>query len=330
MDFALSSPQSLFGIGVESQPITVTLTGTGSLSADTTFTPSGPGSFNPTSVTVLAGSVAGASVPFTVTPTNGGTVSVLSAGGFVATHTISLTVARARSVTAKQIIEQAAGILGTKAPGEPVDATEMVDWLSRMNMMIDGWRTDSMLSYASQAVTGTLKGGAKSLTIGPTGDIITAYRPIRLEDGSFFTVANGGSIYDYPFASITQSQYNDIQYKTLGTLGPSGVYYEPSLPNGTLYIYPQSNGDVTLNLQALIQLVEFDSLTTSYVLAPGYERLIVYSIAEEMAPDYQRQLSPSATKILSIARRSIKRLNHVVPAMGEFRIRGNVLTGWET
>lgn len=212
-------------------------------------------------------------------------------------------------MNAQEIINQGLGVLGVRAAGEVIQGNEAADLLDRLNLMVDSWRSESLYAYATQRLTGTLNGA--TLTIGPTGDIETPYRPVAVE-GGYYT----SGIIDYPITSINQAVYDGIGIKTTAALGPSSVYYEATIPNGTLHFYPPASGDIPISLNIRLQLAEFVDMTTDYTLPPGYARALVYSFAEDMAPDYGRTLAPNAMKTGSMARRNIKRLNHVTPTLG--------------
>jgi hypothetical protein len=67
--------------------------------------------------------------------------------------------------------------------------------------------------------------------------------------------------------------------------------------------------------------VEFADLTTDYDLEPGSKRALVYSFAEEVASDFEKQMSPGAQRIARGARRSLKRSHHVTPQLDEPEMR---------
>ena len=217
--------------------------------------------------------------------------------------------------TATELITQALGILGVRAVGESVDGTTAGETLTRLNSLIDSWRTQKLYAYATQRITGTLPASASTLTVGPTGDIVTTYRPFRLETGGFYN--NGGQ--DYPIQLLTQNEFNGITQKLQASGATAiGIYYEPTLPNGTLYFYPQPSSQVTLTLIVLTELLEFPTLNSDYTLPPGYRRALAYALAEDLAPDYGKTMSPSAVKAGYVALRNIRRVNHATPRLGAF------------
>jgi hypothetical protein len=184
--------------------------------------------------------------------------------------------------------------------------------------MLDGWATQSLYAYVKQRVTGTVTG--QTATIGPVIDVlfppdfVLDPRPVRIEEGSFFTVDG----VDYPITPVTVEQYNEISQKAATSIGPSWVYLQAGVPTGTLYFYPVSGAAVTLLCEQ--QITEFANLTTDYELPQGYKRALVYSFAEEIAPHYEVKPLPAVVAGGSRARRNIKRVNHTIPQLGLSRL----------
>jgi hypothetical protein len=218
--------------------------------------------------------------------------------------------------TATQIISQALGILRIRAPGDAV-GNEAGDMLERLNMMLDGWRLESLFATAGIRVTATL-GAVATATIGPSADFDIDPRPFRIEDGSFYTV--GGL--DYPIEVVDLVTFNNIALKDLAVLGPDFVYYEAGDPTGTVYFYPQGAAEVTLI--CLGTLESFADMTTGYDLGPGVKRALAYSLAEDMAGDFETKLSEDQKVIAKHARRSLKRSHHVTPQLRTPPIEGTL------
>lgn len=213
--------------------------------------------------------------------------------------------------TANRIIRMALARLGVVAPGEPVKPNDAADCLIELNAMLDAWRVDSLFAVSTSTITGALPGNTQTRTIGPTGQIVATPRPIRLEDGCFYTYQG----LDYPLQVVTEAEFNGIQLKNVGGLGPTVVFYDPSFPVGTLKFYPLSSSGVDLSLVVLQQLAAFADLTTNYNLPPGYELCIALSLADSVATYFERELPVSAQRQGQNLRRMIKSVNLVVPQL---------------
>lgn len=215
------------------------------------------------------------------------------------------------TTTAASIIRQALGHLGIAAPGQAVSAGDASACLTALNTMLDGWAVENLYAYATQTITGTLPANTQTRTIGPTGQLVATPRPVRLEDGCFFTA---GGI-DYPIDTINEAEFNSIGLKAVSSLGPRWVEYSPTLPNGVLSFHPRAAQAVTLSLVVQQQISAFASLTQQYTLPPGYKRALEFSLAEEVAASYEREVPPTVARNAAMARRNIKRANFVVPQL---------------
>lgn len=214
--------------------------------------------------------------------------------------------------TATKLINQALGLLGVRTAADAVSGADATIALERLNTMLDAWKAESLFAYATEKVTGSLPANTQQRTIGPTGQLVLASgRPIRIEEGSTFSVDS----LDYSMRGISEAEFESTSLDSVASLGPEVFFYNPTFPNGTIKFYPLSTETVTLSLIVLVQVGTFATLTTNIDLAPGYERAIVYSLAEEVAPDFERNPPDSVVRTARNARRAIKLVNHHVPQL---------------
>jgi hypothetical protein len=209
------------------------------------------------------------------------------------------------SITAQQIINRAAEIIGYKDPDESLSSTDSTNFLGVLNDMLDGWNSQRLFIVNVGEVVQNVSGSP--ITIGP-GGTINVTRPINIEDGSFIRLNDA----DFQITWIQQIEYNSIIVKdTPGNVVRYG-YYQQSTPVGEIYLWPVPSTSVELHLQLQTQLVEFADLTTGYTLAQGYKKALTYSLAEEIAPG-RRTLDPKVERIALAARKAIRRNNVDVP-----------------
>lgn len=319
------------GAAFARQPLTITvaLDSVAGSNVSIAFTDSAGGAFLTSPVVITTGLLTGT---ITYTPPFGAsgtiTVTAIASGGLVKTVTLLLTVNYlANTTSAGQIIAQALGTLEIKAAGEPVGDQVLADMFDLLNnSVLDSWRTNSLYATGVLSVSGILKANTKTMTIGPTGDLPTPNVPIKIEDGAYFTSGSG----NYPIEVMTDPEWRGIFYATLSTLGPDHVQYSAGTPNGTLNFYPQSGGDVPVVLPVLMQISAFTDLSTGYQFAPGVRRALSYALAEEAQGYFGKELSPSAQRQASLAKRDLQRSNHETPAFRDTRLQNrNILSGWE-
>lgn len=212
----------------------------------------------------------------------------------------------ATTATALSIINRAAELIGYKDLDETLSGAEANNFLGVLNSMVDEWNTRRLAIVSTQDVVTSIS--SSPATIGP-GATINTTRPVRISAG----FARIDSI-DYGIEWVSAQQFHSISDKETSSSIPRYGYYEPSLPTGSVYLWPAPSGAVSLHLIVETQLSEFADIATEYDLAPGYRKALAYSLAEELAPG-RRQLDPQIARMASSARRAIKTVNASVPQL---------------
>lgn len=211
--------------------------------------------------------------------------------------------------TALDVIKRAMRLLGVYAIGEDPDPAEAQDGLAALNALLGSLSNEAMLVSARSLDAIALTAGQASFTIGPSGTTVSA-RPVKVLDESY--VVLGGV--SYPLQVLTLAQYNDIAVKTLSSI-PQALYVQAGMPDATVYLWPQPSEAMTLNLWSDKLLASFPSQTTQVSLPPGYERMLAFLLAIDLAPEYEREPSPTVIRQAAAARRALKRTNTEVPQL---------------
>jgi hypothetical protein len=118
---------------------------------------------------------------------------------------------------------------------------------------------------------------------------------------------------------------------------PTDGYYDPSSPNGSLYLYPvpTSAYDVQLWTRYVFATV---ALTDTVTFPQGYEGAIIDTLAEDSAEGLGRQPGPKLVERARRRRADLYALNDPTPRLvtidggmpGYSRHgRGSYLTGWQ-
>jgi hypothetical protein len=196
--------------------------------------------------------------------------------------------------------------------GEDPSTEEAADGLTALNDMLDEWNIDRGLVFAIEEDSQTWTGGAQSMTIGSGGDMNTT-RPIRIENSTFYTDANGN---DYNLRLLeTRIGYTSIVDKETTTDLPEYLYYEPDYPLGELYIWPVPSANMTIKLHRWEQFSLFASLDATVTLAPGYKNLVTYGLCEYLAPEFGVAVPPEVMSRYEAASQRIRKNNIRIPIM---------------
>jgi hypothetical protein len=205
--------------------------------------------------------------------------------------------------TAGDLIRKALGKLLVIGTQDTLTSGEMSDGLDALNLMLDSWRLERLLLWAMKTDTHVLTGGQSAYTIGPGGDINTI-RPTQIQN-AFVRSAN----VDYPIDPIGQVQYDALAYKLTQGI-PRKMFYNPGYPLGTINLYPVPlSSAYTLHINSYGELESFSNIADVYSLAPGYARAIIFNLALELAPDFNKAAPPEVVKMAAQSKRYIKRVN---------------------
>ena len=182
-----------------------------------------------------------------------------------------------------------------------LDSTEipsadlMADGITTLNQILAQWQVMANFSYAQTDVT-FVPTGVATYTVG-TGGVINITPPSKI-DYAFFRVSN----IDYPIDILnTFEEYQlGIGLKNIGVGAyPECLYYNPSYPLGTIYLYPTPNFGV-VHLGMSTQVISFP---------PQYELAIRFTLDEVLSATLGIPLRQDLAGIARNARRVIKRAN---------------------
>lgn len=201
-----------------------------------------------------------------------------------------------------------AGAIGV---GETPSDAEAEDGLEALNAMINSWEIDRLYVYQTQEDSFTWPANTQSPTVGLTGTFVMA-PPVRLSDDCTFTTADGISV---GVKLVDVDAWAAIQQKSQTNTWGWWIYpvYGPLLI--TLNVYPIPSANITFKLTSWQRLQSFAALTDTLALPSGYERAIVYSLAEEYGPEFGLEVQPRVIQIAAAARRNVKRINSLSPVM---------------
>lgn len=221
--------------------------------------------------------------------------------------------------TTRQLIRGALRLIGAVESGENVPANEAADALSAFNGMLSSWSLERLLVYhVTRQVVPTVAGKAV-YTWGPGGEIVGA-RPLRLENALLHVGPTGSSgTLEWPIRIWSQAEYErGVWIKELGSTYAWGVYLETSFPLARLHVWPvPSDTTTTLILFPWLPLTQVQDLDVVIDYPPGYERLLRYGLACELAPEYERAMPAAVVSGLLQAKVNVKDANVLVPLMSQ-------------
>ena len=209
--------------------------------------------------------------------------------------------------TALDVLKIALGEIRALKPGEQIPAEETEDLMMRLNAALETWAADGLLVPYLTEDSLLLTAGVSSITIGSvTPGTWNTVRPLRVVR-AFVRDTNG---YDSPLDILTRDQWDRIVDKTPVSNGePNALYYDPSYPDGTIYLTLPSDGDDTLHLISEKPFTEFVDENADFSFPPGYLEFMGYNFALRIAGPYNKALSPSTVALAQSTKRNIEDTN---------------------
>ena len=205
-------------------------------------------------------------------------------------------------MTVQQIITQALLNVGTYSPGETLKDAELQDGLLRLRSMIRAWNAQGQMVHFSTQDTHTLTSGTASYTIGSTGTIATG-RPVSIKNGYIRTSDN----IDTPLKIIDEAKYQGLGNKNLGYTYPAYLWYNPTYPNGTIYLYPPGGGELYIN--SLKELSDPTTLTGDVAFPGPYDEAMEWGLTTRLCPSNGREPTPFMYDMAKQAEDNIIALN---------------------
>lgn len=198
------------------------------------------------------------------------------------------------NTSALDIITAAFRKLGVFSTIDAIPAADANNGLDALNNLIDSWSNDKLLiPYRTQDQLLNQPAGLTALSIGPTGQIVTA-RPIYLESVS---VTDTFGIIRY-FDILTTEQTADLRVQGIaGSATVQRVAFDPQYPNANLLFYPSTQYGGTITVESYKPLTTFTTLNQPIVLPPGYKRMMIFNLAVEMAGEYGIEANQTVTAI---------------------------------
>lgn len=187
-------------------------------------------------------------------------------------------------MTVQQLITQAlvnAGAIGAEQTPAPAD---LQDGLLRLRSMLRAWSAQGHMIYAVTQDNHVLTSGTASYAIGSGATIDTA-RPVKIK-GAFVRSGN----VDFAVNVIDESKYRGLGTKSLGYTYPAYLYYNPTYPNGTIYLYPPGGG--TLYIDSLKPLTDPTALAGDVEFPGEYDEAIEWGLTVRLCPSFGREPTP--------------------------------------
>jgi len=219
------------------------------------------------------------------------------------------------SIAGLELIKEALIEINAHAPGESLPDGQAAFALSKLNGILDTWAAQSIMAYNVEFNEYTLTPNLQPHTIGPTGATFTAtQRPVDILSAAIILTTSTPNVH-VPLKIRDKDWWARLTVPALATSIPSDLYYAPTFPNGSIYLWAKPTTAYGLKLETLKLLTQV-TLVTAINLPPAYKEALVLTLALRMCPSYGKEPSALTVAAQMKAMQAIQSLNCKSPRMG--------------
>lgn len=208
--------------------------------------------------------------------------------------------------TVRDLIKGSLRLIGATDPGENLSPEEAADGLVTLNEVLESLSIDGLLIHEYKREKFDLVPSQGSYTYGTSGNF-NASRPVKIEMAQL--EVQNDSPYELPIEILNDQQWAAVTQKSFTSEFPDKIFIAGTFPLETVHVYPVPTIAHKIVFYALKPLTAYTSVNDSVSLPPGYYRLLRYALAETVAPEYGKELTPNQTRILDDAKADIRRIN---------------------
>ena len=223
-------------------------------------------------------------------------------------------------VTNLQMVTWILQTIGVIRADEVPNANDAQAVMDTLNVIKDSWGSEGLMVYASTREAFPLTIGKQSYLwgvvpsyfqapyydpqyfAGQTGDFPTQ-RPERIL-GAFLTDINGNR---YPISIESQETYDAVTNPDNQGL-PYMIYYDPTWPLSTVYVYYTAGDNYTLNIDSEKELPDFVNLTDTVNYPAQFRKVLKYQGALEACGPFERTPSALVVKEAAEGKLVVKRI----------------------
>ena len=226
----------------------------------------------------------------------------------------------ALTYTVEDLITDALIETGMVAPGDALDSDQYQWAFRKINYLLDMWATSKKyvpaVTFLELLLNPNLPvqpDGSQLSTIGPAPGATypVAQRPVKIVSAN--VIINNTTPPVKAHISIETDQWwMNNTLPGITSMYPTNLFYKPTSPNGSLYLWPVPTTAFGLELETWAILSQFDSITDPIggpgghaTVPPGYRNALMLSLAESLLPGGERAAHPTLITLAAQARAAI-------------------------
>lgn len=193
---------------------------------------------------------------------------------------------------------------------------ELADGLIFLNQQVDYWAARGCYAWTTTFTQWTLAQGHQPHLIGPTvtdpPDFLVQQRPVGIQSASLI-LTNTSPAVDVPINLRDNAWWAGQRVKGISSSIPTDLYYEPDVPNGSLWFWPIPNTAYGVRLEGRVVLQQFVNLTDCFIAPQAYLAAVTLTLAEELSDIWGTAAPPNLARRALKARDALQSNNFLAP-----------------
>ncbi len=182
--------------------------------------------------------------------------------------------------TIREIVKDAMIELGVQPANQDMDADDAQWMLRKFIRIVDRWNGFRPAVFAEVFTEFLFVAGQQDYTVGPSGNIPLAIRPVSL-DGANVILNNVSPVVRTTVNIRDWQWWRDNAVRAITSDLATDVYLEESWPLGILHFWPKPVVAYGGEIVTRTLLNEAVTLDTVFSMPPGYKDALTYTLAEE-------------------------------------------------
>lgn len=209
----------------------------------------------------------------------------------------------------RDIIRDALTEIGALGIDEPMSAPAAQLGLLRLQNQLDAWAADRLTIFNFTRVLFTLTSGTSTITIGPTGDVVTVGPRPNSISGINYVIPGTSPAVETPMGPMDDDSYMNNTIKGLSSSLPTQWWYNEDVPDGGLIFWPVVTQNVQLAIYYPATVGIPADLDTVLIGPQGYQESFLYQLALRLCTPYSRPVPALLPQMAAEAYARIKRGN---------------------
>ncbi len=190
-------------------------------------------------------------------------------------------------------------------PTEQPSAADAQWVLSKLVRLFDNWNAYRPAVFCQVFTPFTFIPSQGTYTIGPTGaDLTMTIRPVTL-DGVNVILDNVNPPVRNPINVRDWQWWQNQTVQTIRATFPTDCYYKPDWPIGSISFWPIPTLAYQFELITRTLITEAITLNDVFSMPPGYRDAATLTLAESIAPSFERNVSADLSRMAREARARI-------------------------